>query len=62
MSLFAEQFECLCGKFTAAGLVTEIPGSYNETVVRRQQFIASMDIGVGGGAPRECIHGIRTLP
>jgi hypothetical protein len=61
MSLFAEQFECLCGKFTAACLVTEIPFSYNEAVVRSQQFIASMDIGVGGRAPRECKHGIRRL-
>jgi len=61
MSLFAEQFECLCGKFTAPCLVTEIPVSYNVAVFRPQQFIASMDIGVGGRTPRECEHAIRGL-
>ena len=61
MSLFAEQFVCLCGKFTVACLVTEIPVSYNEAVVRPQQFIASVDTGVGGRAQREYKHGIRRL-
>lgn len=60
--MFAEHSQCLCGKFTAACRVTEISSSYNEAVVRRQQFIASsMDTGVGGSAPRECEHGIQRL-